>query len=176
MAEVGFVLGGCKSGKSDYAQSMVLHSEEPEKVFVATCAPQDEEMRLRVERHRSKRGAQWRTVEAQLDLPETIRVRADKDSVLLVDCLGMWVTNLLGQDLGDSECHGRFTALVQALEEAEGSLWLVSNEVGCGIVPEDALSRSFRDLLGLLNQRVAAVSDRVVWMVAGLPLGVKGSA
>ena len=176
MSEVSFVLGGCKSGKSDYAQNMVLHSEEPDKVFVATCAPQDEEMQLRVERHQSKRGPQWRTVEAQLDLPGTIHVQTDKDSVLLVDCLGMWVANLLGQGLEEAECHRRYTSLVQVLGEAEGPIWLVSNEVGCGIVPEDALSRSFRDLLGLLNQRVAAVSDRVVWMVAGLPLGVKGSA
>ena len=174
MAEVGFVLGGCKSGKSGYAQNKVLHAREPDKVFLATCAPRDEELRLRIDRHRRERGPQWRTVEAQLELAEAVRRQAVRDSVLLVDCLGMWVTNLLGQDFAESECHSRFDALCRALEEAEAPVWLVSNEVGCGIVPGDAMSRSFRDLLGVLNQRVAGLSERVLWMVAGLPVGVKG--
>ncbi len=174
MPEVGFVLGGCKSGKSGYAQNKVLQAGEPDKVFLATCAPCDEEMELRIDRHRRERGPKWRTVEAQLELAEAVRLQAGKDSVLLVDCLGMWVTNLLGQDLGESECHNRFDALCRVLEEVEAPVWLVSNEVGCGIVPGDAMSRSFRDLLGVLNQRVAELSDHVVWMVAGLPVGIKG--
>jgi adenosylcobinamide kinase/adenosylcobinamide-phosphate guanylyltransferase len=174
VAEVGFVLGGCKSGKSGYAQDKVLEAGEPDKVFLATCAPRDEEMRLRIDRHRRERGPDWRTVEAQLELVEAVRLQAGKGSVLLVDCLGMWVTNLLAQDLGESECHSRFDALCRTLKQAEAPVWLVSNEVGCGIVPGDAMSRSFRDLLGVLNQRVAGLADQVVWMVAGLPVGVKG--
>jgi adenosylcobinamide kinase/adenosylcobinamide-phosphate guanylyltransferase len=88
----------------------------------------------------------------------------------------MWVTNLLGEGLDEAACRERFAALGEALGLAEGSVWLVSNEVGCGIVPQDAMSRSFRDLLGFLNQQVAAIADRVVWMVAGLPVGIKGSS
>lgn len=176
MAQVGFVLGGCKSGKSGYAQKRVLDAGEPDKVFVATCSPQDEEMRLRVERHRRERGPEWRTVEAPRELAETIRRHAGKDSALLVDCLGMWVANLLGRNLEEPKCHEHFDSLVEALKEVEGPVWLVSNEVGCGIVPQSAMSRSFRDLLGVLNQRVAGIADSVVWMVAGLPLGIKGSS
>jgi adenosylcobinamide kinase/adenosylcobinamide-phosphate guanylyltransferase len=174
VAQVGFVLGGCKSGKSGYAQNKVFKAGEPDKVFLATCAPRDEEMELRIDRHRRERGSQWRTVEAQLELAEAVRLQAGKHSVLLVDCLGMWVTNLLAQDLAESECHSRFDALCRVLEEAEAPVWIVSNEVGCGIVPQDAMSRSFRDLLGVLNQKVAGLSDHVIWMVAGLPVGVKG--
>ncbi len=176
VAEIGFVLGGCRSGKSGYAQKRVLEAREPDKVFLATCAPRDEEMRRRVERHRLERGEQWRTVEEGLELPGTIRAQAGRDSVLLVDCLGMWVSNLLGGGLDEAASRERFTALGKALKQAEGPVWLVSNEVGCGIVPGDPVSRSYRDLLGMLNQKVAAISDRVVWMVAGLPVDIKGGA
>jgi adenosylcobinamide kinase/adenosylcobinamide-phosphate guanylyltransferase len=174
VAEVSFVLGGCRSGKSGYAQGKVLEAEAKDRVFVATSEPRDEEMRLRIERHRLDRGDSWRTVEVRSDLPGAIREHAGKDSVLLVDCLGMWVTNLLGEGLEETACRERFVALGEALERAEGPVWLVSNEVGCGIVPHDAVSRSFRDLLGFLNQQVAGIADRVVWMVAGLPVGIKG--
>ncbi|MCF8085795.1 MAG: bifunctional adenosylcobinamide kinase/adenosylcobinamide-phosphate guanylyltransferase [Desulfohalobiaceae bacterium] len=176
MAEVGFVLGGCRSGKSGYAQKKVLEAKEQDKIFLATCAPRDDEMRLRVERHRLERGDRWRTVEEGLLLEETVQNQAGKDSVLLVDCLGMWVSNLLGEGLDEAACRERFTALGRALERTAGPVWLVSNEVGCGIVPGDAVSRSYRDLLGMLNQEVAGISDRVVWMVAGLPVEIKGDS
>ena len=176
MAEIGFVLGGCRSGKSRYAQERVLQSGIADRVYVATCEPGDEEMRRRVEHHRRERVDLWRTVEPGLELAGTIRDQSGSETVLLVDCLGMWVTNLLGEGLEERDCRSRFLELEEALEEAEGPVWLVSNEVGCGIVPGDPVSRSFRDLLGRLNQEVAAISDRVVWMVAGLPVGIKGSA
>lgn len=179
------VLGGCRSGKSrqalEIARSKSLRNEKLK--FIATCQPLDEEMQVRVAKHRLERGPEWETIEEPLDLPGALRREDGPETLLLVDCLTLWVNNLLLQALDEqSSSKGRgveqnvlacFQDLESCIVQAQGRLIFVSNEVGAGIVPEHPLSRQFRDLVGLLNQQVARAVSQVIWMVAGLPVEVK---
>ncbi|MBZ8132583.1 bifunctional adenosylcobinamide kinase/adenosylcobinamide-phosphate guanylyltransferase [Afifella sp. IM 167] len=169
------VLGGARSGKSLYAERMVTASGL-EPVYVATYRPmgemgEDAEMEARIAAHRSRRGPPWRNLEAPVELAATIRRESGEGTYLLVDCLTLWLTNLL---LGGADLDAAAVELTQTIGEAGGSLVLVANEVGLGIVPENALARRFRDAQGRLNQDIAAVADTVVFMAAGLPMAFKG--
>lgn len=141
----------------------------PPWIYVATAQALDEEMRARIAHHRDRRDARWLTVDAPLDLPEVL-AGLSQDAPVLVDCLTLWLTNLM---LGGADLAGAFDRLEAVLRNPRGPVVLVSNEVGLGIVPEHALARRFRDEAGRLHQRVAALSDSVVMLVAGLPLVVK---
>jgi adenosylcobinamide kinase / adenosylcobinamide-phosphate guanylyltransferase len=163
------VLGGARSGKSRYAQSRA-EATGLRRLFVATAQAFDEEMHDRIARHRADRDGAWDTVEAPLDLAGTIAAHSAPDRVLLVDCLTLWATNLI---LGDHDCAAATATLADALRAAPGPVILVANEVGFGIVPDNALARRFRDEAGLINQRVAAAVGEVQLVVAGLPLRVK---
>lgn len=165
------VLGGARSGKSRHAEELV-QSQSPPWIYVATARAYDDEMRERIAQHRARRPAGWETAEAPLALAATIRGQAGRP--VLVDCLTLWLTNTMLAD-GDLEVdvEAAIDDLVSAACEAEDPLVLVSNEVGFGIVPDNALARRFRDHAGVLHQRIAAHADRVVLMVAGLPLTVK---
>ncbi|WP_019516796.1 bifunctional adenosylcobinamide kinase/adenosylcobinamide-phosphate guanylyltransferase [Sphingomonas sp. Mn802worker] len=169
-ATTTLVLGGARSGKSRHAQELA-EGCTGELVFVATAQAFDGEMAERIAAHRRDRDARWSTLEAPTDLPGAIGREARAGRVLLVDCLTLWVSNLM---LGDADMDQASDALVSAIEQADGDLIFVSNEVGFGIVPDNALARRFRDAAGRLNQRVAAVCDRVELVVAGLPLRIKG--
>ncbi|MEM8684085.1 MAG: bifunctional adenosylcobinamide kinase/adenosylcobinamide-phosphate guanylyltransferase [Pseudomonadota bacterium] len=166
------ILGGARSGKSRYAQALAEAGGE-RRVFIATAEAHDEEMADRIARHVADRGESWRTVESPLQLSDAIRQEAAADTVLLVDCLTLWLSNILlaGRDVDDD-----VSALTATLSSAPGQLVLVSNEVGMGIVPESALGRAFRDHQGRLNQRVAAACDTVEFVAAGLPLTLKRAA
>lgn len=163
------VLGGARSGKSRYAQARAealgLH-----RTFVATAQAFDEEMESRIARHQADRDAAWTTVEAPLDLAGAIAVHSKAGSVLLIDCLTLWTTNLI---LGEHDIGAATDKLVAALTAAAGPVILVANEVGYGIVPDNALARRFRDEAGIINQRVAAAVDEVQLVAAGLPLRLK---
>ncbi|AJA11530.1 cobalbumin biosynthesis enzyme [Sphingopyxis fribergensis] len=164
-----FVLGGARSGKSRYAQARAeVAGDNP--VFVATAEAFDDEMRDRIARHRADRDARWTTVEAPRALPAAIDALNAKDAVVLVDCLTLWVSNLLLAE-ADIALAGR--QLCDAIARFEGSLILVANEVGLGIVPDNALARAFRDAAGQLNQSVAATAREVVLLTVGLPLTLK---
>jgi adenosylcobinamide kinase/adenosylcobinamide-phosphate guanylyltransferase len=163
------LLGGARSGKSRHAEALAC-GEPPPWRYVATAQALDEEMRERIARHRERRGAGWETHEAPLDLGATVARLANGASPILVDCLTLWLTNLM---LGEHDMETAIAALEHALEAARAPVLLVANEVGLGIVPENALARRFRDEAGRLNQRLAARADRVFFMVAGLPLQVK---
>jgi adenosylcobinamide kinase/adenosylcobinamide-phosphate guanylyltransferase len=165
------VIGGARSGKSRYAESLVT-AFAPPWIYVATAEPLDDEMRSRIAEHRARRGADWRLIEAPRDIGGVI-AGAPAGSAILVDCLTLWLSNLV---LADADVEAELDRLDDALAQARGPVVLVSNEVGFGIVPANALARRFRDAQGFLNQRVAAVADRVVLMVAGLPLVVKGGS
>jgi adenosylcobinamide kinase / adenosylcobinamide-phosphate guanylyltransferase len=172
------VLGGARSGKSRYAESLVAATPPP-WIYVATAQAQDTEMAGRIAHHRARRGAGWHTVEAPHDLAAAID--AAPAGAILVDCLTLWLTNrmLAKSDIAGDTAHDIDThtcGLEAALARRGGPAVLVSNEVGSGIVPDNALARRFRDLQGRLNQRLAAHADRVVLVVAGLPLIVKGPA
>lgn len=162
------VLGGARSGKSRHAEALLAAVEHP--LYVATGEALDEEMCVRIARHRAARGPHWRTVEVPIELARALA--DDPDTPALVDCLTLWLTNLL---LGDHDIAGHAEALLAALGARRAATVLVANEVGLGIVPGDALSRRFRDEAGRLNQAVAAASDRVVFVAAGLPLVLKGA-
>lgn len=163
------VIGGVRSGKSRYAQARA-ETTGLRKVFIATAQALDDEMRERIARHRADRGPNWQAVEAPLELAEAIATQNAPDSVLLVDCLTLWLTNMMLAERDVSAAVDRLTA---AIAEVKGQLILVSNEVGWGIVPDNALARRFRDEAGRVNQRVAAAVDEAQLLVAGLPIRLK---
>jgi adenosyl cobinamide kinase/adenosyl cobinamide phosphate guanylyltransferase len=163
------VLGGARSGKSRYAESLVA-ALSPPWLYVATAEVGDEEMTVRINAHRSRRGPDWRTIEAPRHLVAALQKAGTRP--VLVDCLTLWLTNLT---LADFDIEAETAHLERALAAAASPIVLVANEVGSGIVPDHPLGRKFRDLQGVLNQRMAARADRVVLMVAGLPLVLKGA-
>jgi adenosylcobinamide kinase / adenosylcobinamide-phosphate guanylyltransferase len=165
------VLGGARSGKSDYAESLI-EATAPPWVYVATGQAQDVEMAERIAHHQARRGAGWHTIEEPYDLEDAIDA-APAGAAVLVDCLTLWLTNRM---LAEADIEAETARLEAALGRRNELTVLVSNEVGSGIVPDNALARRFRDLQGRLNQRLAARADRVVLVVAGLPLIVKGQA
>lgn len=165
------VVGGRRSGKSRFAERIVVESGLT-PVYVATATAGDDEMAERIAAHRSRRGERWRTLEAPVILADAVAGAATAGNAVLVDCLTLWLANLMeaGLDIGSETA-----TLIGALEAAAGPVVLVSNEVGCGIVPDNALARRYSDAHGILNQTVAAAVGRVVLMSAGLPLLVKPS-
>jgi adenosylcobinamide kinase / adenosylcobinamide-phosphate guanylyltransferase len=167
-----FVLGGARSGKSRFA--VESHRTHARVSFVATAQPQDADMAARIARHRAERPAHWRTVEEPYDLVPRLRAGAADADVVIVDCLTLWVANLMLRGDADEWIVKQGEELAALLSCGERGVTLVSNEVGEGVHPPTAEGRRFRDLLGIVNQRVAAAADRVVLMVAGLPLVVKG--
>jgi adenosylcobinamide kinase/adenosylcobinamide-phosphate guanylyltransferase len=163
------VLGGARSGKSRYAQQRA-EALDGRHVFIATAEAWDGEMRDRVAQHRADRSAMWQTVETPLELASAIDEQRGRDAVVLVDCLTLWATNLL---LGEHDVDLATEALCAAIADFEGRIILVANEVGLGIVPDNALARRFRDIAGKINQAVARTVDEAVFVAAGLPLRLK---
>jgi adenosyl cobinamide kinase/adenosyl cobinamide phosphate guanylyltransferase len=161
------VLGGARSGKSRHAESVITALPGP-WVYIATAQAFDDEMRDRIAAHRARRASGWNTVETPVDIAGSLAVAAEHPT--LVDCLTLWLTNLL---LGGHDVAAATAALDTALDARNAPTVLVANEVGLGIVPNNALGREFRDQAGLLNQRMAARADSVLFLVAGLPMRVK---
>ena len=162
------VLGGARSGKSRHAETLIEALPAP-WIYIATAQAYDEEMRARIAEHRARRSPDWRTTDAPMALPEALRA-VPPGRPVLVDCLTLWLTNLI---LAERDIAIATGDLMLACREAQGPIVLVSNEVGLGIVPENALARRFRDEAGRLHQRLASQAERVVFMVAGLPMQVK---
>ena len=175
MTRTTFVIGGCKSGKSGHALKLAEDIEAGRYVYVATCVPSDDEMRERVLRHQQERSQKWETLEEPIEIAQVIAEQSRPDRVILVDCLTLWITNLLMNDGSQTleQIEQRIEEVNRSLSQSRGPVLLVSNEVGTGIVPENRLARLFRDVAGLANQKVAAVVDRVVWVVAGIPVTIK---
>ena len=174
MSRIIMVTGGARSGKSRFAERLAV-GFDPVRGYLATGEPGDAEMAERIERHRGRRGGDWQTVEEPLQVTETLIANDGRFSVVLLDCITLWLSNMLFQcEGGAAEALlrvGRFTETFQALKTP---LILVSNEVGMGIVPEHPLSRSFRDLAGEANELIAARADEVYVTISGLPLKLKG--
>ena len=165
-----FVLGGARSGKSMFAEGLardgggILH-------YIATGRAWDDEMRTRIATHRDRRGSAWVTHEAPLELEEAIANIDNSNNTVLIDCLTLWVTNLM---MEERDIEASFAGLIERIQKARARLVFVSNEVGLGIVPENAMAREFRDHAGRLHQQVAAAVGDVYFVAAGLPLKMKG--
>ncbi|GAA0739118.1 bifunctional adenosylcobinamide kinase/adenosylcobinamide-phosphate guanylyltransferase [Sphingomonas sp. ABOLD] len=164
-----FVLGGARSGKSRYAQARA-ESLAGDLLYLATAQAFDAEMEERIARHRADRGPRWSTLDVPLDLPAAILANAAPGRVLLVDCLTLWTSNLM---FAERDLDAETEALATAVTQAAGPVILVANEVGLGIVPDNALARRFRDAAGRINQAIAATADEVQFIAAGLPLPLK---
>ena len=172
--ELMLVLGGARSGKSGFAVRYIedhYHSY----LYLASAEIGDPEMAERVKHHRQERGPQWGLVEEPLEIAQALGNRCDGVEAVLVDCLTLWLSNVLLQK-GEEAVPNYRQELIGALKTRNRAIVLVSNEVGLGIVPETHLGREFRDLAGRLNQEVAALADKVVFTVAGLPMVVKGGS
>jgi len=171
---VTFVLGGVRSGKSRFAQRIASGSGGV--IFIATAKPSDPEMELRIERHRKSRPAAWRTLEVPVDLDAAIAGLQDPNQLALVDCLTVYLANVMSKAQGkESVIKDHTERLCSALKETRASVILVSNEVGSGVHATTATGRFYCDLLGELNQRVAVLADNVILMVAGIPVPIKGT-
>jgi adenosylcobinamide kinase/adenosylcobinamide-phosphate guanylyltransferase len=165
------VTGGARSGKSLYAEALIRDSRLA-PVYVATCTPHDAEMEERVARHRLQRGDGWATIEEQRAIADVIARESAAGRAILVDCLTLWLSNLM---FSEKDIPAETARLIEAIKALAGPCVFVSNEVGMGIVPENRLSRSFRDAQGRLNQDIASVCHQVVFVAAGQPLLLKPS-
>ena len=171
-----FITGGCRSGKSRYALDYA-NRHFSKKFYLATCEPLDEEMVRRIENHKRARGPEWQTIEEPVQIVEIVnRITDDgvEAGVILLDCMTLWLTNLLLKWDDDRKVMDEVDRLADALRENPGSFIIVSNEVGMGIVPADPLGRRFRDLSGMANQKLARQADTVIFMVSGIPMFLKG--
>ncbi|WDP90717.1 MAG: bifunctional adenosylcobinamide kinase/adenosylcobinamide-phosphate guanylyltransferase [Desulfobacter sp.] len=172
-SRITLVIGGCRSGKSRYALDAANRLAGGNKIYLATSVPTDREMEQRVERHQAERGPDWRTVEEPVHIHDAIADAGGRASVILVDCLTLWTSNLLFQGRDEAGIMDAVDLLGRSLEQCPCPVYLVSNEVGYGIVPENSLARQFRDMAGLVNQRVARAADRVILTVAGIEVQIK---
>ncbi|PKL51764.1 MAG: bifunctional adenosylcobinamide kinase/adenosylcobinamide-phosphate guanylyltransferase [Nitrospira bacterium HGW-Nitrospira-1] len=169
--KIVFILGGAKSGKSSFAlkKASLLSGK---KAYIATAQALDDEMAERIEKHKSVRGSNWDTFEEPTKISEVIEKIGNNYSVITLDCLTLWLSNMMCGSLNASEEIERFFDSLRITHHAS-RLFIVSNEVGMGIVPENELSRRFRDLSGYLNQRVAQIADEVYLVTAGIPIKIK---
>nr|WP_319396695.1 bifunctional adenosylcobinamide kinase/adenosylcobinamide-phosphate guanylyltransferase [uncultured Desulfobacter sp.] len=167
------VLGGCRSGKSNLAKQTADDMTPDKKIYLATCVPMDREMNARVQRHRDDRGPDWTTIEEPIRIHEAIDRACAQAKVILVDCLTLWISNLLFEQKDEAGIMAAVDRLETALNRAACPVILVSNEVGYGIVPENSLARQFRDMAGLVNQRAAQFVDKVIVTMAGIPVQIK---
>jgi adenosylcobinamide kinase/adenosylcobinamide-phosphate guanylyltransferase len=165
------VLGGARSGKSSFAEHIARASSLP-RVYVATATAGDEEMRDRIARHRADRRGDWQTIEEPLSLSDVLAREGRPGRIILVDCLTLWLSNVM---LAERDVGREVALLAAATRGSMAPIIMVSNEVGLGLVPDTPLGRAFRDEQGRLNQAVAAIVPRVVFLAAGLPLWLKGS-
>ena len=172
--EIILITGGARSGKSKYAEERVA-ALGSRRLYVATAEAKDDEMAQRIAAHQKRRGSGWTTVEEPVQLAETLRAWRGRTDSALVDCLTLWLSNLLLKD-DENQVEEKVEALVRALPQLDFPVIFVTNEVGAGIVPDNPLARQFRDLAGWTNQRIAAAANEVVLMVAGIPMVVKKEA
>jgi len=172
---ITLVLGGARSGKSRFAEmqaeSWLRNNPSGERIYIATAQAFDDEMRDKIARHKTQRGENWRTIEEPFELARRLAEENAENRFILVDCLTLWLSNLVLNEIDTNDATDR---LYDCLEKTKGEIVIVSNEVGLGIVPDNKLSRQFRDTQGSANQRLARTAHKVVLVTAGLPLVLKG--
>jgi adenosyl cobinamide kinase/adenosyl cobinamide phosphate guanylyltransferase len=168
-----FITGGARSGKSHFAQELAQKFPGP-KAYLATAQALDEEMAERIRRHQKNRSADWQPLEEPLKVPECIEGHGDHFNLILLDCLTLWISNLMMAGWDEPKILDEADRLLKACQKVKCSLIIVGNEVGMGIVPDNPQARVFRDLSGLIQQKVARRADEVFFMVSGLPQKLKG--
>lgn len=173
MRKLILILGGARSGKSRYAVKLAKKLKG-QVAFIATAASLDREMKKRIKLHKASRPKTWKLVEEGRDVSLALSKLDDKYEIILIDCLGFWISNLLESNLKDKQIEIEIKKLISSIEKTNVNIILISNEVGAGIVPDNSLARRFRDLLGLANQMIAKKADQVILMQAGIPLNIKG--
>jgi adenosylcobinamide kinase/adenosylcobinamide-phosphate guanylyltransferase len=167
-----FITGGARSGKSDFAEKLA-NDIAGNRAYVATAQALDAEMVVRIEGHRKRRGNAWDTYEEPLAVAELIRKLSGRYDVLLLDCLTLWLSNIMARSDRAEELAGKLDELTSAFTDFSGACIVVSNEVGLGIVPDNPLARRFRDLAGMLNQQAARAADEVHFVASGIPMRIK---
>lgn len=173
MEKLTFILGGARSGKSSYAVELAKRLNK-DVTFIATASRKDKEMQERIKKHRLSRPSHWKVIEEGRNISAVLSKLNNKDEVILIDCLGLFVSNLMMDNLDDKKIEEKIKELIEIIKGRALSAILVSNEVGSGIVPDNALARRFRDLLGLSNQLLAKSADKVVLVQSGIPITIKG--
>lgn len=168
-----FITGGCRSGKSRFALDYA-NQHFSKKLYLATCEVLDEEMARRVEIHKEMRGKEWLTIEEPIEVVQKVVEYGNEVEVILIDCITLWISNLLIKWKSDERIMAEVEKLTQTFKKNSSSFIIVSNEVGMGIVPAEPLSRRFRDLAGWTNQKISHSVDKVVFMVSGIPIFLKG--
>jgi adenosylcobinamide kinase / adenosylcobinamide-phosphate guanylyltransferase len=167
--EIVVITGGARSGKSRIA--LEVAAQDTPKLFIATCEPLDNEIRSRISKHKEERGASWTTMEEPVLITPILQQQTA--GVVLIDCMTLWLSNLLMREATDGRISAMVSELCEAAQQREGLTILVTNETGMGIVPDNALARRFRDLAGIMNQYLARTADTVICAISGLPLYLK---
>jgi len=173
MGKLIFITGGTRSGKSSLAVSLAKFIRK-RKLFIATCVPEDKEMKKRVMLHKKKRPSFWKTIEVKKELLSVLKEKTKSDIVIIVDCLTLFISSLLMKKGNENLIRGEVEKMVAVTKRGRATVIVVSNELGSGLVPESRLGRDFRDIVGFCNQIVAAAADEVNFMVSGIPLRIKG--
>ncbi len=170
--KIYFITGGARSGKSAYAEKLA-RGLAGKRAYIATAQALDAEMAAKIAKHRKDRGGAWDTYEEPLAVAELLRKLSNRYQVALLDCLTLWLSNVMAHTDGEGAVLSRLEDLVKAITDFGGMCIVVSNEVGLGIVPDNPLARKFRDLAGMLNQKVAQTADEVYFTAAGIPVKIK---
>ena len=173
MKQIIFVTGGCRSGKSSFALDYA-NKHFKSKIFLATAPALDDEMKKRIKAHQEARGPEWAAIEEQTEIAKAVVSVEINYEVILLDCMTLWLSNLIMAGEPENQIFSRTEAFIEAIQRIPQSVIIVSNEVGYGIVPVNDIARQFRDIMGTVNQRLAACADVVVWTIAGLPQIIKG--
>ena len=167
-----FITGGARSGKSAFAEQLA-NTVAGKRAYIATAQALDAEMAAKIEKHRKDRGVAWDTYEEPLAIAELLRKLSGRYEVVLLDCLTLWLSNIMAHTAGDDAVSSRTDELTSAVREFGGVCIIVSNEVGLGIVPDNPLARKFRDLAGMVNQKMARVADEAYFTASGIPMKIK---
>lgn len=173
MKEIIFVTGGCRSGKSRFALDYA-NKHFKSKIFLATAPALDDEMKKRIKAHQEARGPEWAAIEEQTEIAKAVASVKTGYEVILLDCMTLWLSNLVMAGEQERQIFSRTEAFIETIQKIPQSVIIVSNEVGYGIVPVNDIARQFRDIMGTVNQRLAACADVVVWTVVGVPQVIKG--
>jgi adenosylcobinamide kinase / adenosylcobinamide-phosphate guanylyltransferase len=171
MKKIIFITGAVRSGKSSFSVEIAKKSKK-QVIFLATCKPSDGEMKIRVKKHQQNRPSNWQTIEENLDISSVFK-NTDSKNIILIDCITLWISNLLLYGLKEKDIFKKVENFITTIKETDSSIIIVSNEVGWGIVPENKLARTFRDIIGITHQKISQASNEVFLMVSGIPMKIK---